>query len=111
MNIRDRIGKRGEAIFAYVIMEWCNGRPWLDANFLGDKHQGKDFIVELVDPNSRYAMLQVQVKSTRSRSRGSGADRKLVVNVSRDTVEYLQAVGTPAYVVGVDIDAKQAFIK
>ena len=111
MNIRDRIGKRGENLFTVIIGEWCGGRPWFDEQFLGEKHEGKDFSVELIGPTARYAMFQVQVKATRSRYRGVGVKRKLSVNVSRKTVERLQSVGAPAYVVGIDIDSKQGFIK
>jgi hypothetical protein len=27
MNLRDRIGRRGESPFKVIIGEWCNGRP------------------------------------------------------------------------------------
>jgi hypothetical protein len=111
MNIRDRIGKRGQSLFTVIIGEWCDGKPWFDEQFMGDKREGKDFTVELIEPTSRYAMFQVQVKATRSRYRGVGVNRKLWVSVPRRTVERLQSVGAPAYVVDIDIDSKQGFIK
>lgn len=112
MNIRDWVGARGEYIFAVIITDWCDGRFWFDGNFLGAKHPVKDFIVDLVDPKaSSHAMFFVQVKSTRSNYRGSGASRKLSIRISKRDVLRLQGMAGPAYVVGIDIGSKQGFIK
>ncbi|MHC5541122.1 hypothetical protein ACYOEI_23110 [Singulisphaera rosea] len=111
MNLKDRIGKRGESIFAVIISEWCNGRPWFSETFLGDKHPTTDFCVELIDPNARSAMFFVQIKSTRSRYLGNGPGKKLDVAVAKKDVLQMKAFGFPAYVVGIDIDSKQGFIK
>jgi hypothetical protein len=78
---------------------------------VGDNYEGTDFVVDLIESTSSYAMFHVQVRATRGRYRGLGVNRKLSVSVSRRTVERLQSVGAPAYVVGIDIDSKQGFIK
>ena len=111
IHIRDRIGNRGEKLFTVIITEWCSGRPWFEDIPLGGKHEAKDFMVELVEPTSRYAMFHVQVKATRSRYRGTGVNRKLHVNISSETVTRLQKMGAPTYVVGIDIDSKEGYIK
>jgi hypothetical protein len=53
MNIRGRIGNRGERLFTVLISEWCNGRPWFEDIPLGGKHEAKDFMVELIETNSK----------------------------------------------------------
>ena len=111
MNISDRIGNRGEKLFTVIITEWCGGKPWFEDIPLGGKHEMKDFMVELVEPTSKYAMFFVQVKATRSRYRGTGVNRKLHVNITSQTVTRLQSVGAPAYIVGIDIDSKKGYIK
>jgi hypothetical protein len=70
MNLRDYIGKRGENLFRVIIGELCDGGPWFDETYLGEKHTTTDFLVELVEliePSSDGASFFVQVKSTTSR--------------------------------------------
>jgi hypothetical protein len=55
MHETDYIGKRGEVILRFLFTEWCDGEPWFDDNFLGEKQPIKDFIVNLIEP-SRGAM-------------------------------------------------------
>jgi hypothetical protein len=64
MNLADRIGKRGESISRVLISRWCEGHPWFDEAFLGDKHPAKDFVVYLIDPSTGDASFYVQVKAT-----------------------------------------------
>ena len=80
-------------------------------NGYGEKHENTDYIVELYGAGAAYAMFWVQVKATRARYRGAGTARKLNVGVTRKTVDRLKAIGSPAYVVGVDIDSKKGYIK
>jgi hypothetical protein len=110
MDLRDYIGKRGEKIFSVLITRWCDGRPWFDEQFLGEKAEAKDFVVHLVGPTSGDATFYVQVKSTREGYHGQGANRKLRVGLSREDLEKLQAVHAPTYVVGIDIQAERGYI-
>jgi hypothetical protein len=64
MNKRDYMGKRGEAIFRFLIPDWCDGKPWFDDNFLGEKQPTKDFIVNLSEPTSGDAVFYAQVNAT-----------------------------------------------
>jgi len=110
MNIQDYVGKRGERIFSVLITRWCDGTPWFDDVFLGEKQPTKDFIVNLIEPTSGDACFYVQVKATRRGYVGTGADRKLIVRVSKKDVQKLRKAPGPAFVVGIDIDAERGFI-
>src|SRR5213082_3428425 len=83
MNERDYIGKRGEAIFRYLITDWCDGEPWFDDNFLGEKQPIKDFIVNLIEPASGDAVFYAQVKATNGKYVGKGPARRLKVKLSK----------------------------
>jgi hypothetical protein len=110
MNIKDYIGKRGEVIFPMLITKWCDGEPWFDVVFLGEKAEAKDFLVHLIEPESGDAHFFVQVKATRSGYTGTGADEKLNVKVTKADVAKLKKVPAPAYVVGLDIVKECGFI-
>lgn len=106
MNLRDQIGKRGENIFRVLITRWCDGKPWFEEVFLGEKHETKDFVVYLLDAPTGSPCFYVQVKATRGRYTGSGRHRKLAVKVSAKDVARLKAVPGPAFVVGIDISTE-----
>lgn len=110
MNRKDYVGSRGEDIFRYVITRWCNGKPLFVQVFMGDKHEGTDFMVELVEPTCGHAHFFVQVKSTQSRYTGQDEDRKLDVQVSARDVETLKMIHAPTYVVGIDINDARGYI-
>lgn len=110
MNLNDSIGQRGEKIFSVLITRWCDGHPWFTDTFQGDKHETTDFLVELVEPTAGHACFFVQVKSTRSNYKGTGARRKLDVTVPRKDVEKLKKMPVPTYVVGIDVDRVCGFI-
>jgi hypothetical protein len=102
MNLRDYIGQRGENIFRVLITQWCDGRPWFSEVFLGDKHEAKDFAVNLIG-SSVDACFYVQVKATLQGYTGAGRNRKLRVSVSKRDVEKLKKAPGPAFVVGIDV--------
>lgn len=110
MNIKDYIGKRGEIIFSMLITKWCNGKPWFDSTFLGDKAEAKDFLVNLFEPESGDAHFFVQVRATKSGYTGTGADEKLKVKVTKADIAKLKRIPAPAYVVGIDIVKECGFI-
>ncbi len=109
MNKRDYIGKRGEAIFRYLITEWCDGEPWFDDNFLGEKQPVKDFIVNLVEPTSGDAVFYAQVKATNGKYVGKGRERRLKVQLSKKDTAKLKKAPGPAFFVGIDIDSKKGY--
>src|SRR5262249_42539626 len=61
---RDLIGERGEALFRVAITKWCDGQQWFRADFLGEKEEGLDFEVVLIDSAVFRAVCYVQVKAT-----------------------------------------------
>src|SRR5262249_201381 len=83
MNERDYVGKREEAIFRFLITEWCDGEPWFDDNFLGEKQPTKDFIVNLIEPSAGDAGFYAQVKATKGKYVGKGQARRLKVKLSQ----------------------------
>jgi hypothetical protein len=110
MNMKDRIGKRGETVFAFLIGKKCDGRFWFDCAFLGDKTETKDFIVYLIDPDCGEATLFVQVKATTMGYMGRGVKRKLNVKVTKADVAKLKRVTGPTYVAGIDVDLEVGFL-
>jgi hypothetical protein len=109
MNQRDYIGKRGEAIFRFLITDWCDGEPWFDDNFLGEKQPVTDFIVHLIEPTTGGAVFYAQVKATNGKYVGTGRTRRLKVKLSaRDTAGLKQAPG-PAFLVGIDITTRRGY--
>jgi hypothetical protein len=110
MNLKDYIGKRGEKIFSVLITKWCDGRPWFDELFLGEKAEAKDFLVNLIEPSSGDASCYIQVKATNEGYTGQGRKRKLKVGLSKEDVEKLKAVHARTYVVGIDIQKERGYI-
>lgn len=110
MDINDYIGKRGEIIFRMLITRWCNGEPWFDDVFLGEKAETKDFMVTLIEPTSGDAPCYVQVKATTAGYSGKGNKKKLRVKVSLADVNKLKTSPGPAYVVGIDIKKECGFL-
>ncbi len=111
MNLKDLIGKRGEDVFAYLIGEWCFGRMWFFADFLGAKGEALDHRVSLIAPSTFGAVFYVQVKSTTRGYSGQGAKRKLKVKVSKEDIRKLKTVPGPAFVAGIDINQKVGYLK
>jgi hypothetical protein len=113
MQVRDHIGNRGEDLFRTAISKWCGGRPWFRGTPLGEKAEGLDFMVTLIEPTVFAACFFVQVKATMKKKRysGTGRNRRILIGVKRSDVEKLRAMGMPAYVVGIDIVSEKAYIK
>lgn len=109
MNESDYIGKRGEAIFRYLITGWCDGKPWFDDNFLGEKQPVKDFIVNLIEPTSGDAVFYAQVKATNGKYVGKGRTRRLKVKLSKKDTAKLKRAPGPAFVVGIDIGTSKGY--
>jgi hypothetical protein len=109
MNLLDLIGRRGEAIFAYLIGDRCFGRFWFSPDFLGDKAEALDHRVTLVEPSTFGASLYVQVKSTTRGYSGKGPRKRLKVRISKTNVGKLKMVPGPTYIAAIDIDAKVGY--
>jgi hypothetical protein len=104
----DDIGDRGQWLFCLTITELCGRsdpyfRPW----FLGDKFPTFDYLVELVDYPSEYFF--VQVKAT-TRGYTLTPPPRLNVQVSQGDVNRMVACPAPAYVVGLDVRDRVAFL-
>jgi hypothetical protein len=99
--MRDALGQRGEAIFIVIMTAFhSNSGPIFKPQFLGDKWQYVDFIVELVGAGAILPYFFVQVKTTRE-----GYTKKLnrlKVKVPQEGVRGLATYPAPTYIVGID---------
>jgi Domain of unknown function (DUF4365) len=109
----DSIGKRGETLFRVLITKWCDGQPWFEATFLGEKAEGLDFMVQLIGPTVFNSIFYVQVKATAKPNRysGAGKDRRISVALKPTDARKLGAMKMPAYVVGIDVQSEKAYIR
>ncbi|HBE19011.1 MAG TPA: DUF4365 domain-containing protein [Cyanobacteria bacterium UBA11149] len=107
--MRDALGQRGEAIFTVLMTEFHDqSRPIFKPQFLGDKWQYVDFIVELVGTESIIPYFFVQVKTTRT-----GYTKKLnrlKVKVPQDSIRGIAAYTAPTYIVGIDEVTEKGYI-
>lgn len=108
MDMKDRIGKRGENIFTVLITKWCSGQPWFDETPLGAKADTKDFLVNLIDPTSGDAIFYVQIKSTARGTYSKGT--KLHGKVSSADITKMKKLKAPVYIVGIDIHTEKGYI-
>ncbi|MEH2378022.1 MAG: DUF4365 domain-containing protein [Nostoc sp.] len=99
--MKDALGQRGEAIFTVLMTEFhSNAGPIFKPQFLGDKWQHVDFIVELVGSDKSVPYFFVQVKTTRE-----GYTKKLnrlKVKLRQESVIGLASYPAPTYIVGID---------
>jgi hypothetical protein len=109
----DIIGDRGEALFRVAITKWCSGKQWFQAAFLGEKAEGLDFEVVLLNSTIFRALCYVQVKATARPSRysGMGKSRRLMVRLKKADANKLGRMRLPAYVVGIDVLSGAAYIR
>lgn len=79
---------------------------------MGEKAEGLDFMVFLIEPTVFAACCFVQVKATKKKNRysGVGRNRKILVQVKKKDVDKLKTMGMPAYVVGIDIETEKGYI-
>ena len=107
--MRDALGQRGEAIFTVLMTEFHGeSRPIFKPQFLGDKWQYVDFIVELVGTESIIPYFFVQVKTTRT-----GYTKKLnglKVKVPKEHIRGIAAYTAPTYIVGIDEVIEKGYI-
>ena len=99
--MRDVLGLRGEAIFTVLMTEFhSKAGSIFKPQFLGDKWQYVDFIVELVGVGDIVPYFFVQVKTTRQ-----GYTKKLKrlkVKVPQESIHGLTLYPAPIYIVGID---------
>jgi len=108
--MKDILGQRGEAIF-YVLITKFHGRdkPVFRPQFLGDKWQNVDFIVELENYSGKIKpFFFVQVKATKLGY--TKKKRRLKVKVRKKHVLSLSLYPVPTYIVGIDEISEEGFI-
>jgi Domain of unknown function (DUF4365) len=109
MQMRDALGQRGEAIFIVLMTAFhSNLGPIFKPQFLGDKWQYVDFIVELVGAGTSIPYFFVQVKTTRE-----GYTKKLnrlKVKVTQENIRGLASYPAPTYIVGIDEIQEMGYI-
>ena len=108
-DAKDYIGKRGESIVVERLMDFC-GRPlpFFDPHPLGEKCGIFDFLVELVTNDKTPPYFLVSAKATKK-----GTTKKslgLKVGVKGKDVQAMVRCPVPAYLIGVDEPAAEAYI-
>ncbi|MBE9236895.1 DUF4365 domain-containing protein [Anabaena aphanizomenioides LEGE 00250] len=99
--MRDALGQRGERIFEVLITKFhSDDGPIFKPQFLGDKWQYVDFIVELVGAGCYIPYFFVQVKTTRKGY--TKKDNRLKVQVKKESVIGIASYPAPTYIVGID---------
>lgn len=99
--MKDALGARGEAIFEILITEYhSSAGPIFKPQFLGDKWQYVDFIVELVGADSYIPYFFVQVKTTQQGYLQK--DNRLKIKVKKKSVIGIASYPAPTYIVGID---------
>ena len=110
MATGDEIGGRGEAIFYVLITAFCgNSRPRFKPQFLGEKFESLDYLVELVGAGEPTPYFFIQVKST-SRGYTRTAPNRLKVEVKKKDVRRMIHFPAPTYLVGIDNVQEKGFI-
>ena len=110
MTTNDHLGRHGEYVLQALLTKPCYGRFFFSAIFMGEKHPTSDVLLELVNPTGIVGNLQVQVKTTRTGYTGTGAARKLNVDITAEDVSRLKLRAGPAYVAGVDANLMKGYI-
>ncbi|NEP12601.1 MAG: DUF4365 domain-containing protein [Symploca sp. SIO2C1] len=107
--MKDALGQRGEAIFTVLMTEFhSESGPIFKPQFLGDKWQYVDFIVELVGSRSIVPYFFVQVKTTRT-----GYTKKLnrlKVKVPQGQINALALYPAPTYIIGIDEIEEKGYV-
>ncbi len=107
--MRDALGLRGEAIFTVLMTEFhSKAGSIFKPQFLGDKWQYVDFIVELVGTGDIVPYFFVQVKTTRQGY--TKKLRRLKVKVPQEHICGLASYPAPTYIVGIDEPEEKGYI-
>jgi hypothetical protein len=107
--MRDALGQRGEWLFSLLMTEFdSNAGPIFKAQFLGDKWQYVDFIVELVGAGSYIPYFFVQVKTTRQGY--TKKDKRLKVKVEKESIIGIASYLAPTYIAGIDEIQKVGYL-
>jgi hypothetical protein len=109
----DFVGDRGEVLFRAAITKWCDGEPWFEVVFQGEKAEALDFQVRLRGSTVFQAIFYVQVKATAKTRRysGPGKGRRLLVRLKQADAKKLGNMKIPAYVVGVDVLSDRLYLQ
>jgi hypothetical protein len=104
----NRIGKRGENIFATIISRNVASRGFLfDPTFLGDKFPTVDFHVDLLQYPYK-AFFYASVKTT---TLGYyPGDEKIKITIGKDEVAELNKFLIPVYIIGIDETQEKGYL-
>jgi len=107
--MRDALGLLGEALFTVLMTEFhSKAGPIFKPQFLGDKWQYVDFIVELVGSRDIIPYFFVQVKTTRQGY--TQKLKRLKVKVPQEGVRGLALYPAPTYIVGIDEIERKGYV-
>ena len=108
--MKDALGQRGEAIFTVLMTEFhSEAGPIFKPQFLGDKWQHIDFIVELVGAGQTTPYFFVQVKTTTTTGY-TQKQQRLKVKIPEPSILGLAAYPAPTYIVGIDEPTGQGYL-
>jgi hypothetical protein len=107
----DQIGRYAELIAAEVLSRPLGHpfhRPLLRVVFLGDKYPTADLLVDVLDSSDNSCgFCFVQIKGTTG---GSATAARMKVNVQVDKFNRLCRLPAPAYLLAVDLFARDAYL-
>ncbi|HLN32220.1 MAG TPA: hypothetical protein VK395_31115 [Gemmataceae bacterium] len=108
-DAKDYIGKRGEFVIGEKLIDFC-GRPlpFFDPHPLGEKCGIFDFLVELVTNDKTPPYFLVSAKATKKGMTKKSLELK--VGVKARNVQAMVRCPVPAYLIGVDEPAAEAYI-
>lgn len=108
-DAKDYIGKRGEFVIGEKLIDFC-GRPlpFFDPHRLPEKFPIFDFLVQLVTSDKTPPYFLVSAKATKKGVTKNSL--RLKVGVKAKDVEAMVHCPVPAYLIGVDEPAAEAYI-
>jgi hypothetical protein len=108
IKMSNRIGKRGENIFATIISRNVASKGFLlDPTFLGDKFPTVDFHVDLLQYPHK-AFFYASVKTTTLGYYPD--DEKIKITIGKEEVAELSKFPIPVYIFGIDETKEKGFL-
>lgn len=103
------IGKRGEAIAAASLLDFCgNPHPYFGPYFIGDKCPTYDLLVQVLDAGASSPYFLAQVKATSLGYNKETLNLKVALRAS--DVQRMVRCPIPTYLIGVDEPSAKAYI-
>jgi hypothetical protein len=102
----DAIGRQGENIAEYALLDGTPKEPIFWPRFLGEKSPKIDFYVEVIGSFSVKPFFLCQVKGTRTAPKND----RLSIKLSKKDKLWLLSLHVPTYLIGVHTPTKKSYI-